>query len=259
MPEQIQNAQTATQSIIGASMGMATAVSLMNMSSPVAVWSIINQFQMFMLLLLTGAFIPLTVKHYLSGMDFALNFFGLIPFYKVPLLAHLYSWMKFEQYNDDLHEIGVEDGSTAVNNLSFLIMLLLFIILHTIIAILYTRTKSKTGLCNRLIKITYNLMTFTVYIRLLLENYQYMLLASISEAYKFNLSAENKLASLVISYMFLISCIAFYVFIIYQFYVTLIWLNRKYHPYFDELFAGLKESNKARLYTILLVTRRLVL
>ena len=137
MPEKIQNAQTATQSIIGASMGMATAVSLMNMSSPVGLWSIINQFQMLMLLLLTGAFIPLTVKHYLSGMDFALNFFGLIPFYKVPLIADLYSWMKFEQYNDDLRDIGVEDGSTLVNNLSFLIILLLLIIFHMLIAIIY--------------------------------------------------------------------------------------------------------------------------
>ena len=91
MSDQIKNAQTSTQAVIGTSMGVAAAVSLMNMSSPVGVWSIINQFQMFMMLLLTGAFIPLTVKHYLSGMDFALNFFGLIPFYKVPLIADLYS------------------------------------------------------------------------------------------------------------------------------------------------------------------------
>ena len=126
-------------------MSVSAAVSLMNMSSPVGVWSIINQFQMLMLLILTDAFIPLTVKHYLSGMEFALNFFGLIPFYKVPLIANLYSWMKFEQYNNNLYSIGVEDGSTSVNNLSFLIMLLLFGILHTIIAVLYTQNKSKDG------------------------------------------------------------------------------------------------------------------
>ena len=88
MPEPIKQAQISTQSTIGASMGLAAAVSLMNMSSPVGIWSIVNQFQMLLLLLLTGAFMPATVRQFLSGMDFALNIFGLIPFYKVPLISN---------------------------------------------------------------------------------------------------------------------------------------------------------------------------
>ena len=137
MPEEIDRAQIATQAFIGASMCVAAVVSIVNMSSMVRVWLIINQFQMLLLLLITGAFIPRIVRQYLIGMDFVLNFFGLIPFYKVPLIADLHSWMKFEQYNDDLHEIGVEDGSTFVNNLSFVIILLLFIIFHLLIAIIH--------------------------------------------------------------------------------------------------------------------------
>ena len=88
MPEPIKQAQISTQSTIGASMGLAASVSLLNMSSPVGIWSIVNQFQMLLLLLLTGAFIPETVRQFLSGMDFALNIFGLIPFYKVPLISN---------------------------------------------------------------------------------------------------------------------------------------------------------------------------
>ena len=110
-----------------------------------------------------------------------------------------------------------------------------------------------------MIRITYKLMTFIIYMRLLLESYQYLLLCSISEAYKFNISTKNKQTSLVISYTFLISCLVFYFFIIYQFRVTLNLLNRKYYSHFYELFSGLKESNKARLYTVLLMSRRLVL
>ena len=146
MPEQIQNAQTATQSTIGASMGVAAAVSLMNMSSPVGIWSIINQFQMLMLLILTGAFIPETVRQYLSGMDFVSLNFDFIPFIEVPLISDLYLWMKFDQTNDNLEDIGLDDGSTVVNNISFLVILLIFITLHLPIALIYTKTRSKAGL-----------------------------------------------------------------------------------------------------------------
>ena len=145
MPEQIKKAQTATQSTIGASMGVAAAVSLMNMSSPVGIWSIINQFQMLMLLLLTGAFIPLTVRHYLSGMDFVSLNFDFIPFIEVPLISDLYLWMKFEQHNDDLKDIGLDYGSTVVNNISFLVILLIFVTIHLPIALIYTQTRSKTS------------------------------------------------------------------------------------------------------------------
>ena len=145
MPEPIQNAQTATQSTMGTSMGVAAAISLMNMSSPIGVWSIVNQFQMFMLLLLTGAFIPETVRQYLSGMDFVSLNFDFIPFIKVPLISDLYLWMKFEQTNDDLGDVGLDDGSTVVNNISFLVILLIFITLHLPIALIYTKTRSKTG------------------------------------------------------------------------------------------------------------------
>ena len=146
MPEQIQNSQTATQSTIGASMGVAAAVSLMNMSSPVGIWSIINQFQMLMLLILTGAFIPETVRQYLSGMDFVSLNFDFIPFIEVPLISDLYLWMKFDQTNDNLEDIGLDDGSTVVNNISFLVILLIFITLHLPIALIYTSTRSKAGL-----------------------------------------------------------------------------------------------------------------
>ena len=146
MPEPIQNAQTATQSTMGTSMGVAAAISLMNMSSPIGVWSIVNQFQMFMLLLLTGAFIPETVRQYLSGMDFVSLNFDFIPFIEVPLISDVYLWMKFEQTNDDLKDVGLDYGSTVVNNISFLVILLIFITFHLPIALIYTQTRSKAGL-----------------------------------------------------------------------------------------------------------------
>ena len=102
-------------------------------------------------------------------------------------------------------------------------------------------------------------MTFAIYIRLVQENYQNLVLSSISEVYKFGISEKNRQVSLSIAYLFLISCIVFYFFIIYQFQTTRVWIRRKEYAYSEELFAGLKQSNKARSFTVALITRRLLL
>ena len=102
-------------------------------------------------------------------------------------------------------------------------------------------------------------MTFTTYIRLFLENLMLMLISSISEAYRSDISRTSRKVSLLMAYFFLTLCFLFFFFIIYQFRATKRWLNRIKYTYSEELFAGLKESNKARFYTLSLVTRRLCL
>ena len=257
MPEEIKNAQIATQAMIGISMSVAISISMINFSSPVGIWSLINLFQMLMLLILTGAFIPETVREYMSGMDFVVFNFDFIPFIKIPPISDLYSWMKFGQNNGNLQDIGVDDGSTFINNIAFLVILMIFIGVHIPLAILNVKTREKAGKCNKIINIACKTMTFTVYIRLIIENFQYMFLCSISEVYNVDFSNANKRVSLFFSHFFLVSCLCFFIFIIYQFQATKVWLNRKYYSYSEELFTGLKENNKARLYPIFLTTRRL--
>ena len=98
-------------------MGVAAAVSLINMTSPVGIWSVINAFQMFLLLLLTGVFMPDSIRQYLTGMDFTLLSFSFIPLIKVPPFSYIFAKMKFEQQNNDLKDIGIEYESTIVNNI----------------------------------------------------------------------------------------------------------------------------------------------
>ena len=125
MPEEIQNAQTTTQATVGSSIGAAVAISIIGLTSPIGVWSIINLFQVLILLILSGAFIPLTVKQYLLGMDFVLFNFDFIPVNKIPFIDALYEWMNFKQQNQNLRDIEVEYGSTFINNISFVFLLLI--------------------------------------------------------------------------------------------------------------------------------------
>ena len=102
-------------------------------------------------------------------------------------------------------------------------------------------------------------MSFAAYIRLFLENVLYILLCSFSELYRLDFSSKNRKISFVISLVFIWLSFAFYSFIIYQFCVTRQKLKRARYSYSEELFVGLKETNMARTYSILLVTRRITL
>ena len=102
-------------------------------------------------------------------------------------------------------------------------------------------------------------MSFTAYIRLLLENMLYIMLCSFSELYRFDLSSKNRWISLIIAFVFILLCFAFYSFIIYQFRATKLRLKRVQYAYSGELFSGLKESNTARTYSVLFATRRLII
>lgn len=138
LSEKVRNARTSTQITIGACMAMAALISVVKMASPIGMWSILNQFQMLLLLLLTRAFIPDKIREYLLGMDFTLMNFNFIPLNEVPMISIPYNWIEYEQYDTNLQDIGVENGSTAANNLSFIVMIMMFITLHIPIAMMYS-------------------------------------------------------------------------------------------------------------------------
>ena len=102
-------------------------------------------------------------------------------------------------------------------------------------------------------------MSFAAYIRLFLESVLYILLSSFSELYRLDFSSKNRKISFVLACVFIWLSFVFYSFIIYQFCVTRQKLKRAQYSYSEELFVGLKETNMARTYSILLVTRRITL
>ena len=257
MPEDIKKAQTTTQATIGIAMTTAAVVSMVNMTSPIGIWSIIHLFQMLLLLILTGAFIPETVRRYLIGSDFTQLSFNFIPICKVPFFSDLCSNAKFEQQSNDLRDIGIEYQSTIINNIQLCTIIIILILSHILIALI--KKRAKTGKCEKLINVMFQMLTFTIYLRLILESTQYILLCSVSEIYKFEVSSMYAKISLIVACNVTAALCAFYFFIIYEFQATKIWLNRKYHSYSEELFAGLKDNTKARSYSILLFTRRIIL
>ena len=137
MSEEVKNAQITTQASVGVSMSVAVLVSIVQFTSPICIWSILNQFQMIMLLIFTGAFIPEAVREYLLGVDFVLFNFKFLSLLEVPFISDLHDWMKFDQQNQNLKDIDIDYGSAAINNIAFVVILIIFIFLHIPIALVY--------------------------------------------------------------------------------------------------------------------------
>ena len=115
---------SASTAASGVSAGAVIGVSILNLSSISAIWSLVNQFQLFLLLLLTKTPFPDDVKAMLIGdnlMSFDLAF---MPVVKLPGVKQFYSWIEAEQNNPYLFIIGIESQSGVNNNISLVFTLL---------------------------------------------------------------------------------------------------------------------------------------
>jgi hypothetical protein len=102
----------------------------MNYSSLCGLWQMMNIMQLLMFLVLLGVYLPTPIKDNITSS----SFFSLsIPVPQVQNLygvGHLFKFIDFESENSALSSLGAESGSTFLNVLSQLLMLLMILILH---------------------------------------------------------------------------------------------------------------------------------
>ena len=96
---------------------------LFGVSSTTGFFSMVNQFQMFLLLPLLGGFIHERVLHFIKNMEFVSFSFSFIPINKVPILNYIIKIFPDEQESLYLKELGFEYASSIVNNLRAFIIL----------------------------------------------------------------------------------------------------------------------------------------
>ena len=100
-------AAKSTQAAIGAGASMNIGVSLLNTSSPLGFFSMLNQFQLLYILLVSGAYISDGVFNLITGMSFALFNFNFINIKEINAFNFIYLWLSFEQTNVNLNKIGL--------------------------------------------------------------------------------------------------------------------------------------------------------
>ena len=104
-------------------------------------------------------------------------------------------------------------------------------------------------------------LTFALYIRILLETNQFVLISSVSEIYIFNHLGIKRIISIVIAILILIGWITI---ILFTFYLVLTQAINKYQESpdnrskFAQLFTGVSKNKKSRLYVVFVQLRRTI-
>ena len=181
----------------GAAMLIITTTCILNGSSMASLWSLINQVQIFFLLLITNAFIPDSIQRIIKGLEFTLNYPNVIPFTEITAYRSFINKFNIKLSNQSLSSLGVYSDSTFYNfNKFFILQILmgLFTAFIYFLWILLLRSR-EDGYCKRPILIlkwwvskTYLFMTFGYYIRSILEMTQILLISSINEVYRANIT-----------------------------------------------------------------------
>ena len=207
------SSSAATHAVLGAVAGTSIAFSMCNFSSPQTLWMSLNQFQLILLILLSGAFIPDLIVDYLTSMKATTCSFNFIPFKEIPGVEIAVGWFDYEQTDQGLKYFGIFSSSAFVNNFSLFCLILIIVVLDFSILWCYKDCQvspERRKMCHKVYQKVYEIFTLTIYIRLLLESYQFLLLSSWSEIYAFEYSNSSKIISSVLAIIGLLIWIAFH-------------------------------------------------
>ena len=111
-------------------------MSALNSKSIIHIWSIINQVQLFFLLLLTRAYIPNDVKNIIVGIKFVLNFHAYISIQTFGFYSSTVGYLEFNMSNETLELLSIESDSSLYIIAPTIILTIFIFLLHLIIILL---------------------------------------------------------------------------------------------------------------------------
>ena len=135
------SSKTATKALLAAGVSLSVVVSAASMSSPQGALSMLNQFQLFILLPMIGAYIPPNVIEVILSMDLAMFSFSMIPFEKIPLTSSLFKYIDYDQSDAYVDRVGLTSGSAILNHLGILLVVLVLVLFHLSIFPCYDASK----------------------------------------------------------------------------------------------------------------------
>ena len=240
--------------------------SIIGTSSLASIWLMINQLQMFFLILFTGVYFPDGIIEVITGSKILFFPFPSIPFRNFKFQSSLINYFQIDQSNSILERIGVESESTLINIYSFACSLILVVLIHLSIAIVFKVTAClETSICCKLLgkwirfiisKLFY-FLTFGYYIRNFIETFQYMLISSISEVKRLEFNTKSRVLSFAISIILILIWVIFAIFSL----IMSCRVNKMHDQQrdkFGELFVGLKQSKTARFYSVSWLIKKLI-
>lgn len=132
MSAEAKTASAVNLGVIAASTMLNVITASLTSTSLQGVWTILNYFQLLLLLLLTGAYFPLGIRNFFAGISPISFSFNFIPVYSMSFIEEKIENLNFNIVDDVFEDIGFVSGSVIVNNLSFFFILIGIALVHSI-------------------------------------------------------------------------------------------------------------------------------
>ena len=250
---------TTGQAVAGAAGGASALFSFWNLSTPTGLWITMNQFQLILLLLLTKSNIPKSIIDYLAGLKATTWSFNFIPFKDIPGFGGIVNDLDFKLKKKELTYFGVISGSTFTNNFSLMWILMIFVVIHLNFMMIDKLLRKKVSSKKKWVKWlerVHQFFAYSLYIRLFLEAYIFLLLTSFAELYQWNTSSTSKIVSLFFAFVGAWICVTIVSLSLINWYkLKSIEKTDNYIP-LKEFFSGIRAGKFSRLYATLLLSRR---
>ena len=258
----------------GAAVALSGFSSLFSGSSPQGAFLVTNQMQLFLLLPLMAKFMSYKVKEFLLSCKFFTLSISLIIMIEIDFVKKFVNLLDFKQPITYLEELGMDSGSSFIINSGCIISILWFIPLHWLL-LSCSFASEKRNCVQKLISKTFTYFTFSIYIRVLIQTYVFIVLSTMYEIKNYMYYNKGKQSSVIIAFsIFIIWPLLIFISIISWFsHKDKIKIDEK--AYTREFYSGIKkiESEKendeqaqadlnkirwARLYSIIYLLRRFI-
>ncbi|CAI2381582.1 unnamed protein product [Moneuplotes crassus] len=239
---------------------LASASSLLSLSSINSIFSIMNSLQLAVLLPLVPDYFSLKVLDFLRGMAFVMFSFDFIKFKDLPFVEALTNWVSYPQSDEYLNSIGMRSGSSVVNYLSLMVIIILVGIIHLCIFLCKIWTEnSKHRRCKLFFNKLFKLLTFNIYIRIFMQAFVFTTLSIFSELYNLNLATTVTKISFGLCVMFALCTSVLFIlsFIMYCF--SFPQIDKEKYWLCIEYFNGIKSTKYSNLYSSLFMLARLLM
>ena len=240
--------------------GVSAGTSILTMSSFNGAFAMINQFQMLLILMISGVYLSDGVKVTIVGMNFTMLNFNFIKLENLNFFKYLFDIFSFAQQYQNLDEIGISSGNTFINIFKLMFLIIIFILLHIILYPIISKLRSwrRESKYKIIGDKLFQIFTFSIYVRVIIQAFLVILLSAVSEISLFSVENPIRIISLSLSWLLCISLFFYFMICWYQ-----IW---KAHPditltnqiYFLEFFNGIKNNTYARIFPAVHMMQRIL-
>ncbi|CAI2381600.1 unnamed protein product [Moneuplotes crassus] len=246
--------------LLAGSIILASASSILSLSSPNSIFSIMNSMQLAVLLPLIPDYFSPKVLNFLSKMSFTMISFDFIKFKDIPFVEAITEWVSYPQSDGYLNSIGMRSGSSVVNYLSLMAIIILIGLIHLGIFLCDLKIENpKHRKCKKFFNNLFKFFTFNIYIRVFMQAFVFTTLSIFSELYNANLSTTVTKISFGFGIMFGICTSVLFILSFYMYCKSFPQIDQEKYWLCVEYFNGIKPKKYSKLYSSMFMLMRLLL